>query len=175
MSAKLFTDDILFLQRILAVSGFYKNSLNGKWSSDVDAALDAFSKKYEEIKGRLGEFDTRTESCIITLLPDAQAKARAFMNAIKGQPLTYRIISGSRTYAEQNTLAGKRPKVTKAKGGQSNHNFGIGSQRSRRCLANVTSDSHRTHCALSAPENRERSPASAADFRCDLASLERAR
>jgi peptidoglycan LD-endopeptidase CwlK len=125
MSARLFPDDILFLQRLLAVSGFYKKSLNGKWSSDVDAAQDAFSEKYEEIKSRLGEFDARTESCILTLLPEAQAKARAFMNVTKGQPLTYRIISGTRTYAEQDALAAKRPKVTNAKGGQSNHNFGI--------------------------------------------------
>jgi hypothetical protein len=30
MSARLFKRDILFLQRILAVSGFYKGPLNGK-------------------------------------------------------------------------------------------------------------------------------------------------
>src|SRR6516225_1148556 len=36
-----------------------------------------------------------------------------------------RIISGTRTYAEQDLLFAKKPKVTNAKGGQSNHNFGI--------------------------------------------------
>jgi peptidoglycan L-alanyl-D-glutamate endopeptidase CwlK len=36
-----------------------------------------------------------------------------------------RLLSGTRTYAEQNALFAKRPVVTKAKGGQSNHNFGI--------------------------------------------------
>jgi len=36
-----------------------------------------------------------------------------------------RIISGSRTYAEQDQLFRKVPKVTNARGGQSNHNFGI--------------------------------------------------
>ena len=125
MSAKLFKSDILFLQQILAVSGFYKGPLNGKWSSDVDAADDAFSARYDQIKREAGAFDNRTESCIETLIPAAQIKARAFLNAVKGQPLTYRIISGTRTYAEQDALFAKRPKVTNARGGQSNHNFGI--------------------------------------------------
>jgi peptidoglycan LD-endopeptidase CwlK len=125
MSAKLFPDDVLFLQRILTVSGFYNKALDGKWSSDVDAAQAAFLAKYQDVKNDLGEFDSRTESCIMTLLPAAQAKARAFMNAVKGQPLTYRIISGTRTYAEQDALFAKKPPVTKARGGQSNHNFGI--------------------------------------------------
>ena len=125
MSAKLFKDDILFLQRVLAVSGFYSGPLNGKWSSDVDTAQDAFLAKYQAIKSQAGEFDARTESCIQTLLPATQVKARAFMNAVKQQPLTYRIISGTRTYTEQDVLFKRRPKVTNAQGGQSNHNFGI--------------------------------------------------
>jgi peptidoglycan LD-endopeptidase CwlK len=125
MSAKLFKDDVLFLQRILAVSGFYNKSLNGKWSSDVDAAEEAFLARYEQIRAQLGAFDPRTEACIESLLPAAQIKAREFVNALKGQPLTYRIISGTRTYAEQDELFKKRPRVTKARGGQSNHNFDI--------------------------------------------------
>jgi peptidoglycan LD-endopeptidase CwlK len=125
MSAKLFKSDILFLQRILAVSGFYKGPRNGKWSGDLDAAEQAFLARYEEIKRDAGEFDQRTESCIMSLIPAAQIKARQFMNAVKGQPLTYKIISGTRTYAEQDALFRKRPKVTNARGGQSNHNFGI--------------------------------------------------
>ena len=61
----------------------------------------------------------------MTLLPAAQIKAREFKSSVAGEPLTYRILSGTRTYAEQNALFNKRPKVTKARGGQSNHNFGI--------------------------------------------------
>jgi peptidoglycan L-alanyl-D-glutamate endopeptidase CwlK len=125
MSAKLFKDDILFLQRILAVSGFYKSKLDGKWSADVDAAEEDFLKKGDEIKAALGTFDPRTEDNILSLIPAAQTKAREFMNAVKGLPLTYKILSGTRTYAEQDALAKKVPRVTKAKGGQSNHNFGI--------------------------------------------------
>ena len=35
------------------------------------------------------------------------------------------LLSGTRTYIEQNRLYALRPKVTNAHGGQSNHNFGI--------------------------------------------------
>ena len=125
MSERLFKTDVLFLQRILAVSGFYDGPLNGKFTGAVDDAEEKFFKKYEAIKTKLGGFDNRTEGCIQTMIPEAQTKAREFMNAVKGLPLTYKIISGTRTYAEQDVLFAKRPRVTKAKGGQSNHNFGI--------------------------------------------------
>ena len=50
MGARLYRDDILFVQRILAVSGFYRGPLNGKWNTEVDAAERAFNKEYERIK-----------------------------------------------------------------------------------------------------------------------------
>lgn len=125
MSANLFETDILFLQRILAVSGFYRDKLDGKWSATVDAAEEAFIAESERIKTELGAFDKRTEDNIMTLIPAAQRKAREFMNAVVGRSLTYKILSGTRTYAEQDALFSKRPKVTNAKGGESNHNFGI--------------------------------------------------
>ncbi len=49
-------------------------------------------------------FDDRTESNIKSLLPAAQVKAREFMTAVSGFGLTCRIISGTRTYAEQDEL-----------------------------------------------------------------------
>ncbi len=125
MSEKLFKTDVLFLQRILSVSGFYDGPLNGKFTTAVNDAEEKFFKKYDAIKNKLGEFDPRTEGCIQTMIPEAQAKAREFMNAVKKLPLTYKIISGTRTYAEQDVLFKKKPKVTNAKGGESNHNFGI--------------------------------------------------
>src|SRR3954447_25429827 len=42
MSLPLFNDDILFTQRILAVSGFYTGPLNAKWTAAVDTAEVAF-------------------------------------------------------------------------------------------------------------------------------------
>ena len=132
MSAVLFKSDILFLQRILAVSGFYKGPLNGNWTDAVDAAEEALLTTYEQIKQTLGAFDDRTETNIKSLIPAAQRKAREFMKVASTFPLTCRIISGTRTYAEQDelykigrTIQKDHPKVTNAKGGQSNHNFGI--------------------------------------------------
>ena len=130
MSAILFKDDILFLQRILAVSGFYKGPLNGQFTDAVDAAEEAMLDGYEKLKQNMGAFDDRTETNIKSLIPAAQAKARQFMKAASKFSLTCKIISGTRTYAEQNALfaigrtkPGK--KVTNARGGQSNHNFCI--------------------------------------------------
>ena len=74
-------------------------------------------------------FDERTESNIATLHPNAQEAARRFMAAVipamEPEGVTVKIISGTRTYAEQDALFAKRPKVTNARGGYSNHNFGI--------------------------------------------------
>lgn len=78
-------------------------------------------------------FDKRTEGNIATLLPKAQEKARSFMSAIlpvlgeKG--CTAKIISGTRSYDEQDALYAKGrtssgPKVTNARGGYSWHNWG---------------------------------------------------
>jgi peptidoglycan L-alanyl-D-glutamate endopeptidase CwlK len=105
--------------------GFYDGPLNGKWSEKMDAAEEKFFAEAERIKAAHGAFDPRTETNIMTLMPAAQTKARLFMKAVAGLPFTYKIISGTRTYAEQDALEKIRPRVTKAKGGQSNHNFGI--------------------------------------------------
>lgn len=79
--------------------------------------------------------DTRSKKNIETLHPVAQQWARAFLQEIEDskrlpEGVTVRIISGNRTWAEQNALfAQGRTKpgniVTNARGGQSNHNFGI--------------------------------------------------
>lgn len=76
------------------------------------------------------EFDERSERLIGTLLPDVQPWAREFLRRARATGVDARIISGTRTYAEQNALYAKGrtapgPKVTNARGGFSNHNFGI--------------------------------------------------
>lgn len=79
-------------------------------------------------------FDDRTEKNLSTLTAATQQVARKFMEAankaVNHRGLVVKIISGTRTYEEQNTLfaqgrtrAGKI--VTKARGGYSNHNFGV--------------------------------------------------
>ncbi len=79
-------------------------------------------------------FDPRSEKNIATLIPKAQAAARAFLEraraALAPHGVDVRIISGTRSYAEQNALYAQGrtkpgPKVTNARGGYSNHNFGV--------------------------------------------------
>lgn len=132
MSARLFKTDILFDQRLMSSCGFYDGPLNGKWSDAMDAAEDKFFAAAEQIKTEHGSFDPRTEGSIMTLMPAAQMKARLFMDAVSDLPFTYKIISGTRTYAEQDalfkigrTVEKDRKPVTNARGGESNHNFGI--------------------------------------------------
>ncbi|MFZ5669867.1 MAG: M15 family metallopeptidase [Pseudomonadota bacterium] len=132
MSAQLFKSDILFLQRLLSVGGFYAGPRDGKWSAAVDAAEDAFIARTEAIRAEHGRVDPRSEAAIATLTPEAQVAARRFMAAAREMPLTCRILSGTRTYAEQDTLYAigrtrerNRKPVTRARGGQSNHNFGV--------------------------------------------------
>ena len=76
------------------------------------------------------QFDTRSEKNIQTLVPKAQDRARAFLQAVRAADINAKIIDGSRTFAEQDALfAQGRTKpgkiVTKARGGFSNHNFGV--------------------------------------------------
>lgn len=114
--------DILFRQRILACSGFYTGSLDSQWGPQTEAADKAFNAEYLRLQTTGGTFDLRTEGVILTLLPKMQAKAREFMR-VAGP--SCKLISGTRTYAEQHAIFLQRPKVTNADAGQSNHNFGI--------------------------------------------------
>ena len=74
--------------------------------------------------------DKHSEKHIATLLPQVQPFARRLIIAAAAEGITIRVISGTRTYVEQDALfAQGRNKggqiVTKARGGYSNHNFGI--------------------------------------------------
>jgi peptidoglycan L-alanyl-D-glutamate endopeptidase CwlK len=74
--------------------------------------------------------DDRSEGVIETLLPEVQPYARALVTKAAASGIAIKVISGLRTYDEQNDLyAQGRMKpgeiVTNARGGYSNHNFGI--------------------------------------------------
>jgi len=131
MSDRLFEDDIIFLQRLLKSGGLYTDKIDGIWGGNTDAAVNTFELRSTQIAASLGTFDARTERNIQTLHLRAQEAARACMTAIRAAGINARIISGTRTYAEQNVIYRKGrfgnppPIVTKARGGQSNHNFGI--------------------------------------------------
>jgi peptidoglycan L-alanyl-D-glutamate endopeptidase CwlK len=122
MSAPLTKPETVFRQRVLSCAGFYTGALDGLWGAATDAADQAFHAEYLRLQTVGGTFDPRTEGVIISLLPKAQAKAREFMR-VAGP--TCKLLSGTRTYAEQDALFAQRPVVTRARGGQSNHNFCI--------------------------------------------------
>lgn len=78
--------------------------------------------------------DPRSALSIASLLPSVQPRFKAFYEAankaMKPHGLTVRIISGTRSYAEQDALYAQgrtKPgkKVTNARAGFSNHNFGV--------------------------------------------------
>lgn len=124
--------DVLFAQRLLSSCGLYNLKLDGLYGDGTRKAEDAFNKLFVKYAEQYGRFDDRTEANIATLLPKTQIAARKAMNAVKalGGGLTVQILSGTRTYAEQTAIYAQgrtKPgsKVTNAKAGQSNHNFGI--------------------------------------------------
>ncbi|RFS24695.1 peptidase M15 [Chitinophaga silvatica] len=131
MSYQLLKTDILFYQRLLKSTGFYTGKLDGKWGPLTDAADNAFTAQSQQIALQYGTFDPRSESNIVTLIPKAQILARQVLKAFTTTGSDVRIISGTRTYAEQDMIykqgrfGNKLPKVTNARGGQSNHNFGL--------------------------------------------------
>lgn len=131
MSYQLSKSDILFHQRFLRASGLYKDKLDGLWGKNTEDSDNQFTIESKKIQGIYGTFDVRTENAIKSLVLPAQVLAREFMISAKNA-ITFgvKILSGNRTYAEQDviyaqgrTIAGI--KVTKARGGESNHNFGI--------------------------------------------------
>lgn len=131
MSAPLFADDIVFLQRFLRCCGLFTGKINGTWGTTTDNAVNQLQAAGDAIAAQLGTFDARSEVFIRSLQPKAQLEARAFLRRVIDSGIDARIISGTRTYSEQDQLYRKgrfgdtRPIVTKAKGGHSNHNFGI--------------------------------------------------
>jgi len=109
---------------------------------DVDgkAGPQTWSAIYERVVDRkidaqnpldaISPVDSRSEKVIATLLPQVQPIARALVQKASLAGITIKIISGLRTYAEQDALYAQGRTtpgsvVTKARGGYSNHNFGI--------------------------------------------------
>ena len=69
--------------------------------------------------------DSRSEKNIATLHPRVRPFARALIEKAAGKGIIIKVTSGTRSFAEQDQLFAQRPKVTNARGGFSNHNFGI--------------------------------------------------
>ena len=131
MSARLFENDVIFLQRLLGCCGLYKAEIDGIYGDKTNDAERAFDVRSTEIAEIEGVFDPRTEQNIRSLRTDAQVLARRSIANLRARGIDARVISGTRSYAEQNTLfrqgrfGNPGPIVTRARGGQSWHNFGL--------------------------------------------------
>lgn len=129
MSISFGKGDLLFEQRLLKCGGFYDGKLDGVWGPQSEAAADAARADFVKVRNLYTAFDNRSEDNIATLLPKMQQYARMILGRAnlwgKDVGCTVQIVSGTRTYAEQDVLFAQRPKVTNARGGQSWHNFGL--------------------------------------------------
>ena len=100
------------------------------WSAIYKRIVDRGSPADLALTETADRANARSERVIATLHARVQPYARALYFKAREHGLTINIISGLRSYAEQDALyaqgrtrAGK--KVTNARGGYSNHNFGI--------------------------------------------------
>ncbi|SDW45793.1 peptidoglycan L-alanyl-D-glutamate endopeptidase CwlK [Hydrobacter penzbergensis] len=131
MSYNAMKSDILFYQRFLQSNNLYMGKLDGIWGPLSDKADKTFRQMSSSIADEMGKFDERSEQNITTLLLPVQRIARRFLASVGNYDSIVKIISGTRTYQEQDKLYAQGrtipnlPIVTNAKGGQSNHNFGL--------------------------------------------------
>ncbi len=130
MSRQLFGDDVIFHQRLLKAQGLYGGTVDGRWGPQTEAADAEFERRGAGLRA-LGEFEARSERVLAGLHLTAQAAARRLLALGREGGFVARLVSGTRSYAEQDRLHAQgrygnpRPRVTNARGGQSNHNFGI--------------------------------------------------
>lgn len=131
MSYRLLKEDVLFAQRLLRAQGLYRDALDGRWGPRTQAAADEFERRSLALRAEFGGFDARSEANILGLALVAQAHARRFLHRVRAHGFDARILSGTRTYAQQNALfrqgrfGNPGPIVTRARAGRSHHNFGI--------------------------------------------------
>ncbi len=109
---------------------------DGAWGPKSQLALDAIlhpaipAPVVPAVAFSGDKVDERSERAISSLLPVVQPKAREFIRQLNEKGIKAKIISGSRTFAEQDGLyAQGRTKpgniVTNARGGYSWHNYSV--------------------------------------------------
>ena len=96
--------DAMFWQRFLKCAGFYTDDIDGDFGPNSMQAAHDFEQGSIALANELSSFDGRSEANIQTLLPAAQRKAREFLKVVQGVDATVKIISGTRTFAEQDRL-----------------------------------------------------------------------
>ncbi len=128
-------------EKVITIQGILGVVQDGDFKAKSRAALEALLLEAARPAGvpepvKPGtQFDERTERNLATLDPKAAAVFRPFLREAKeiaaSMGCEYVVISGNRTWAEQDALyaqgRGGNPGkiVTNAKGGSSNHNFGV--------------------------------------------------
>ena len=121
--------DRKFWQRMLREAVFYDGAIDGIRGPKQRTAETKWEAACLGLAQLHGTFDQRSEENILTLLPNAQKVARQWLATVRemaaGMGVQVKIICGTRSYAEQDRLYAKRPRVTNARGGQSWHNFGL--------------------------------------------------
>ncbi|MEN9904712.1 MAG: hypothetical protein RLZZ555_1277 [Pseudomonadota bacterium] len=96
----------------------------------VGAAAQGLAAAPAASPDEIDRVDERSEKAIATLLPEVRPYARALVHKAAARGIQIQVISGHRSYAEQDELYAQGrskpgPIVTRARGGHSNHNFGI--------------------------------------------------
>lgn len=127
--------DAKYWQRLLRLAGYYTGSIDGIKGRLQIAAESRWADDVAIAQVNYGVFDSRTEGNVETLIPEAQAAARKWLAkaipyAQEQWNLTVKVICGTRSYSEQDALYAQGrtksgTKVTNARGGYSNHNFGL--------------------------------------------------
>jgi len=122
---------------IRAVQAKIGVEVDGKAGPQTWAAIHEVivgKKSVAEVKKKAGELtvagdpvDSRSEKNIETLHPKVHSYARALVTAARAQGIIVKIISGTRSYAEQAVLYEKYKNggPQAAPPGKSNHNFGL--------------------------------------------------
>jgi peptidoglycan L-alanyl-D-glutamate endopeptidase CwlK len=121
-------------EMIAAVQQALGVDVDGKAGPQTWGAIYArlVDKKIDQMKPAeaVSPVDARSEKVIATLLPPVRPIARALVQKAASAGITIRVISGLRSYEEQAALYAQGRtapdnKVTNARAGYSNHNFGI--------------------------------------------------
>lgn len=115
----------------LSCCGLYTRRLDGDYGPFTADAEKQFYDRCDELAASEGAFDARSERNIRGLQLSAQKLARRSIAAVRRTGADAKVISGTRSYEEQNALYKKGrfrnpgARVTNARGGQSWHNFGL--------------------------------------------------
>lgn len=122
--------DTAYLQRLLNFAGYDCGTVDGIRGRKTNNAIEQWLLDEDKYIKRYGKLDDRSEKNLQTIIPFLQRDIRRWFKE-KVEPwmqknnVVVKIICGTRTYAEQDALYAKRPKVTNARGGYSLHNFAV--------------------------------------------------